>query len=343
MLLLSLKPAVMSLLLLMLVGTTIAQEATESTGKSPQPAGAAVPASEPVPSPATGVRRALIICGLAGDADHRKQFGESVELVHTGLTRYHGFQSPNIRVLWGEKPTEKDPESVRGSRDITTRESIAATAQAIRGELAADDTLWVIVISHAHYDGKNCWLNLAGTDLNQAEFGKLFTDLKCREQVFMITTACSGYYLKPLAQAGRVVITATEADLEVNETLFPQKLARAIGSPPVIINDLDVDRDGRYTLYDLYLYTARETAVEYATGELLATEHALLDDSGDGRGTELQIDYLTEAQGGRRRPGTAQPPMPKGDGKVSREVILELPESIIRPESPPAPPLPIEA
>ncbi len=323
------------LLLLIHVGVSVAQEFTDTsklTETAPTPTAAAAP---------VGVRRALIICGLPGDAEHRKMFADSVELLHSGLKAYHGFHSENIRILFGDKPTDKDPAAVRISQDVATRETITAAAAAIRGELGVDDTLWVIVFGHAHYDGRNSWLNVAGNDLNQTEFGSLFADLRCREQVFCITTACSGYYLKPLAQPGRVVISATEPDLEVNETLFPHKLARTIGSPPPI-TEFDVDGDGQFTIYDLYLVTARDIAIDYATGELLATEHALLDDSGDGRGTEVQADYLTEAQGGRKRATPGRPPFPKGDGKLSRAIPLALPLSLTRPMSPPAPPLPID-
>lgn len=310
------------------------------------PVAAAKPVTAAIEVPAkgfssVGVRRALIICGLAGDAEHRRLFGESLEMLYTGLTTYHGFGTENIRILWGEMPTEKDPVSVRASRDIANRETIAATAEAIRNELQAEDTLWVFVLGHTHFDGRLSWLNLAGTDLNHLEFGRMFAEVNCGEQVFFMTIPCSGYYIKPLAQPGRIVISATEADIEVNETIFPHRLARAIGTPPPIA-DFDMDLDGQFTIFDLYLWIARDIALEYSTAELLATEHALLDDSGDGRGTEVQADYLSEQLGGRKRASTARPPLPNGDGKRSRQVLLALPESVTRPTSPLAPPLPID-
>ena len=64
---------------------------------------------------------------------------------------------------------------------------------------------------------------------------------------------------------GRIVITATEPDLEVNETLFPQHLAKTLAEPPPF-KDLDVDEDGRLTLLDAYLYTTQKVAEEYLTG-----------------------------------------------------------------------------
>jgi hypothetical protein len=271
--------------------------------------------------PGGGVRRCLIVCGLPGDAPHRKLFADSVELLHSGLVKHQGFAAENIHLLWGDKPTEKDGPAVRATRGEATRESITEAAKMLRAGLQPQDVLWVFVLGHAHYDGKYSWLNVKGDDLHQLDFGRLFEGLGCREQAFFITTAASGFYLKPLAAPGRIVIAATEPDLEVNETLFPHKLAQTIGSPPAE-SELDIDRDGQRTLLDLYLWTARETAQEYVTGQLLSTEHALIDDTGDGRGSEVQVDYLSEELGGRRRAGRDQPPITKGDGALARRVVV---------------------
>lgn len=275
-------------------------------------------------APALGVKRALILCGLAGDAERRKQFGESIETLYAGLTTRHGFASESVQVYWGDEPVETDGPAVQSSRGITGGETLAAAAAALQAELQPNDALWVFVFGHAHYDGRFSWLNIAGADINHQEFGALFQPLRCREQVFFMTTSCSGFFTKPLAAPGRVVISATEPDLEVNETLFPHKLAALLGPAPPPYLEFEADGDGRLTVLDLYLLAARQTAQDYATNMLLATEHALLDDSGDGRGTELQIDYLPEDLGGRLKAGQ-EPPALKGDGLLSRRVRLSWP------------------
>ncbi len=253
---------------------------------------------------------------MPGDAEHRKLYSDSITLLHKGLTESQGFTAEQVHVLWGEEATEKDAPAIRASRDIAGRETIEQAAQSLREALQPEDTLWVFVLGHGHFDGRHSWLNVAGPDINHVEFGRLFERLSCREQVFFITTAASGFYLKSLAAAGRVVISATEADLEVNETLFPHKLATALGSPSSE-SQQDIDQDGQFSLLDLYLWTTRQVAEDYATNELLATEHALLEDNGDGRGAELQIDFLPENLGGRlRRSETAGAPQ---DGRLARQ------------------------
>jgi hypothetical protein len=306
-------------LTLVLAGVCFAGRDAAAQDDSP---GELLPPPLTSPGGAAGVRRCLIICGLPGDDAHRKLFADSLELLYAGLVKQHGFAAANLHVLWGDKPTEKDGDAVRASRAVATRDSIAEAAKTLKETIKPGDTLWVFVLGHAHYDGRFSWLNVEGNDLQQLEFGRLFEGLRCREQVFFVTTSVSGYFHKPLAAPGRIVISATEPDLEVNETLFPHKLARAIGSPPPA-GEFDVDGDGRHTLLDLYLLTARETAQEYVTGQLLATEHSLIDDNGDGRGTEVQMDFLSEELGGRRRVARPGPPLAlKGDGALAQRTVL---------------------
>jgi hypothetical protein len=307
-------------------GSALAQVPPRDRSEAP-PAGAGTPAELAAP----GVRRALIVCGLAGDVDHRKLFAETVEKLCTGLTTHHNFARENVAILWGDQPTEKDGPALAAARGLATRDALTEAAKALKQTLQQDDTLWVFVLGHAHYDGRYSWLNLPGPDLHQIEFGGLFADVRCREQVFFMTTAASGFFIKPLAQPGRIVISATEPDREVNETMFPHKLALALAEPPPFL-EFDMDLDGRLTLLDAYLWSARETAAAYLSDMLLATEHAQLDDNGDGRGTELQAQFLTEELGGKRKSGRDAPLIQTGDGAATRRVPLAYPPAPPAPE-----------
>lgn len=283
----------------------------------------AEPAQTPGPDPAQA-RRALMICGLPGDEEHRQLFAETIEQLYAALISRHGFAAERIAVLFSDETNDDDGPALKASRGPATREALAEIAAELTEQTQPDDALWVFVFGHAHFDGRSSWLNLPGDDMNQTDFGKLFAGLRCREQAFFITTPASGYYLKPLAAAGRIVIVATEADFEVNETIFPHKLVSLLAEPPALA-EFDFDGDGRATLLDAYLLAARDTAQEYAAGELLATEHALIDDNGDGRGTELQLGYLTEELGGRLRGGRSKPAPPTGDGAIARQIALSVP------------------
>ena len=106
--------------------------------------------------------------------------------------------------------------------------------------------------------------------------------------MFFITIPASGFFVRDSSATGRVVITATAADAETNESQFHGHLAQVLHDPPHAA-DGDRDRDGRLSLLDVYLGIVRRVMTEYRDGKLIPTEHALLDDNGDGRGTELQL------------------------------------------------------
>jgi hypothetical protein len=263
-------------------------------------------------------RHALIVCGHPGDAEHVKSFAETVGKLRDGLAKTVGIPPERQHVLFGAEP----PKDLPGATGPATREAVAAAVAEVKKAVGPEDGLWVICLGHGHHDGRQAWWNLPGPDLSAAEFGKLFADLTCCEQVFVMTFSLSGYFVSPLARRDRVVIAATEADAETNETTFPAVLARVLtaGLNPA---EHDVDMDGRLTLFDLYVTVAKEVAQEYATNEQLATEHAQLDDDGDGVGHELQNAYLPPEQGGTP-PGKKSNKRPHRDGVRAAQILLSL-------------------
>jgi hypothetical protein len=120
------------------------------------------------------------------------------------------------------------------------------------------------------------------------------------------------------------VITATEAELELNETLFHSSLAKVLNE--IELNDqYDADKDARLSVFDLYIAVVRDVVQRYLDEMLIPTEHAQLDDNGDGRGTEVQIDYLTAEQGGREEGRKRQPRIgEETDGQLAKRLELEL-------------------
>ncbi len=270
---------------------------------------------QPVPA-APQVRYALILCGHPGDAEHVKSFAETVRKLREGLAKTAGIPAERQNVVFG---AEKPPKELAGATGPTTKEAVTAAAAAVRKALKPEDGLWVICLGHGHHDGRQAWWNLPGPDLSAKEFGLLFADVKCREQVFVMTFSLSGYFVPPLSRRDRVVIAATEADAETNETTFPAVFAQflAAGLKP---DEQDVDKDGKLTLFDLYVVVAKEIAQSYAVAERVATEHQQLDDDGDGVGHEPQSGYLPEEQGGD--PPGKKPKRPQRDGLLAARTLL---------------------
>jgi hypothetical protein len=290
------------------------------------------PAKARVPTPApllpetkgstvSGVRRALILCGHPGDEHHRDMYARTAKALHAGLTTQHGFASSDIRVLFGASPAAEEGRAVAGWVGTATREAIRTEVSRLCQRGKPEDAVWVIVLGHAHFDGRRAFFNIPGRDMSMDDFGRLFDDLQGREQVFFITTCLSGLAVKTLSRKGRIVIAATEADLEDNETLLHLALAEALATPPSS-EEYDRDGDGRPTIYDLYLNVARGVMLRYKATGSIPTEHAQLDDNGDGRGTEVQIDYLEPELGGRTDFSEGRHVRPGHDGELAVRTTL---------------------
>jgi hypothetical protein len=263
-------------------------------------------------------RHALILCGHPGDAEHVKSFAETVRKIGDGLAKTVGIPPERQHVLFGADR----PKDLPGSTGPATREAVAAAVADVRKALRPEDGLWVICLGHGHHDGRQMWWNLPGPDMSAAEFGKLFADLDCREQVFVMTGSLSGYFVAPLARRDRVVIAATEADAETNETTFPGVFAQFLTSG-LTVADHDADGDGKLSLFDLYVAVAKEIAQNYAGAEQVATEHQQIDDDGDGVGHEPQAAYLPEEQGGTP-PAKKANRRPHRDGQLAARIMLAL-------------------
>jgi hypothetical protein len=277
-----------------------------------------------------GTRRALILCGLPGDDEHRTLYADAVAKITRALTQRCGFPASEVWVRFGaEAPSDAAFGAIpgRGPADVA---GIAADVAELRRRLAPEDALWVIVLGHGHFDGRHSHLNLPGPDPDERAFGRLFEGIGAREQVFFLTTSASGFFLKPLSAPGRVVITATEPDREVNETVFPLALADVLASPTP---EADRDKDGALSLLELYLAVVIDTLRRFAEAEEIPTEHAHLDDNGDGHGSELQQGYLPPELGGPTRKGKEKgkdkepepKPGPTDDGARAATIRVDRP------------------
>src|SRR5207253_3682573 len=90
----------------------------------------------------------------------------------------------------------------------------------------------------------------------------------------------SGPFLNKLSATNRVVVVAAKSGYEQNYARFGQYISEAIADP-----EADLDKDGQTSLLEAFLMASRRVADFYNAEGRLATEHALLDDNGDGLGT----------------------------------------------------------
>jgi len=138
---------------------------------------------------------------------------------------------------------------------------------------------WIVLVGHGTFDGREARFNLRGPDLSASNLVAWLQPFR-RRLAIVNTASASAPFLKSLSATNRVVITATRSGNEVNFTRFGSRLAESIASP-----DADLDQDGQTSLLEAFLSATFQVAEFYKTEGRLATEHALIDDNGDGLGT----------------------------------------------------------
>jgi hypothetical protein len=214
---------------------------------------------------------AVIISGASGEPGYAKQFAQWTLNLRAALVGRFGFAADQVKVL-----TEKPADSTAAPAKA---DEVKRLFGSLRTELKSENVLFIFLIGHGAFDGKEAKFNLVGPDLSAGDYNALLSSLPSRTVIVFDMTSASGEFVKPLSATGRIIITATRSGQEQNATRFAEFLIAALGA-----TDADTDQDGRISVLETFTYANRLTANFYTRAGRLATEHALLEDNGDGVG-----------------------------------------------------------
>ena len=162
-----------------------------------------------------------------------------------------------------------------------TREEIEKALAVFAKDAAPEDVVYVVLFGHGSYDGQTARFNLPGPDMTASDFNTQLRKLRTRNVVFVNTASSSGPFVEELSAPGRTIITATRSGAQQFTTLFGGFFVEAFSS-----EGADADKNRRLSMLEAYLYAKGEVARAYEQQGLLATEHALLDDNGDKKGSQ---------------------------------------------------------
>lgn len=205
----------------------------------------------------------LVVVGAEGTAEYGAMFRAWSENWRAAAEKGSaGFHSIGI-----------DPAAIANDRDLL-RERLAVEAIANTSE-----PLWLVLVGHGTYDGREAKFNLRGPDLTPGDLAGWLRPAK-RPVVVINCASASAPFLNALSGRNRVIITATRSGHELNFARFGQYLSEAIADPKA-----DLDKDDQVSVLEAFLTASSRTAEYYRSRAQLATEHALLDDTGDELGT----------------------------------------------------------
>ena len=110
----------------------------------------------------------LVITGVSGDDEHAQQFHTWAATNVDAARQRGGVPDVNITYL-AEKP-EQDPARIRGR---STKENVEKAFADIAAGARPNDEVFVLLIGHGSFDGRQSVFNLPGPDLSAADYATL--------------------------------------------------------------------------------------------------------------------------------------------------------------------------
>jgi len=216
----------------------------------------------------------LIISGLGGTENYQQQFSRaSSALVEAALRA--GIDSGNILLLTAD-PAIETPVNHRRADKATIKQAFLE----IDARTSAEDRIFVVLIGHGNPRGESAVFNLPGPDISAEELAEAMSVFDDHVSIVVNTASASGPFLKPLSRDNRIVITATSSGREYHAALFGELFIAAFTTMSA-----DRDKDERISMLEAFDYARREVRRSFETEKRLPTEHAMLDDNGDGAGS----------------------------------------------------------
>jgi hypothetical protein len=224
--------------------------------------------------------RVLIIAGKGGAPEYTERFKSYAQRLQNALVTHHHFAPEQIVVL-SENETASSPPLNCTAQNVD-RVFSESTAQ-----LKKDDQFVVVLFGHGSSDGAVSKFNLAGPDLRDLDFARLLERVPAQRQIFVNTTAASAGFIEKLARHNRIVITATRSPEENFTTQFPEYFVEAFEKK----DEADLNKDQQVAMLEAFDYARDQTVRFYEQANRLRPEHALLEDNGEGAGSETPANY----------------------------------------------------
>jgi hypothetical protein len=219
-------------------------------------------------------RHALIVSSISGNEEFREKFWNwSTQLAQTLIQEFN-FSKENVSLLLEDPSRDNSLSAVKA-----TKAELLKVFDSLASRAKTTDQIFVFLLGHGSFDNGDYKFNLVGPDITGSELKTQLNRFPRQEVILVCTTPCSGILTKMLVGKNRVVITATKNEFENNNTQFAQFFVEAL-----VKKAADVDKNRSVSLLEAYLYAAKAVDSSYKERGLLATEHPLMEDNGDGVG-----------------------------------------------------------
>ncbi len=204
----------------------------------------------------------IVVLGAPGTDEYGKQFAAWADRI-ARVADENGFDLVRIGQEVDDEASDRD-------------RLLAAISHA---KSPGQDPLWIVLIGHGTFADNIAKFNLRGPDVSATDLRKPLATLD-RPLILVNAASSSGPFVNRLSGDRRVIVTATQSGDERDFTRFGDYFSAAIAS-----TDADLDHDDEVSVLEAFVRASAETRRFYDEADRIATEHALIDDNGDGLGT----------------------------------------------------------
>ncbi len=217
----------------------------------------------------------LIVCGSGGDEEYSARFSEWGERLRKVLVEGLNHPEESVRLL---------TESGADEAGVSSLEGIRAAIGQYAQRVTERDVLFLYLIGHGNYRRGAAKLNIPGPDLSADDLAIMLEEVSAGRIVVVNAASTSAAFINVLSGDGRIICTSTKSVEERNTTRFMAFFIQALEE-----GSADQNRDDRVSVLEICQQASSLTQAGYAGEGLIATEHALLDDNGDGLGSRLPL------------------------------------------------------
>jgi hypothetical protein len=216
-------------------------------------------------------RYALIVTGASGGTPYAENYETWRARFEAILREDFGYPSGHVVVL------SEDADEGRRS----TREDVRTAFTELGRLTQDDDVVLVLLMGHgSSFYADAAKFNLVGPDLTAGEWAQLMQLIPGR-LVFVNSTGASFPFLERVSGPNRIVVTATDSAFQQYDTVFPELFVSAFADSAA-----DVDKNDRVSIWEAFSYASVGVTDWFEARGRLATERPLMDDTGDGIGSE---------------------------------------------------------
>lgn len=259
-----------------------------------------------VGEPLRGAPRCVIVEGHPGEARFQESLESSAKKWQQSAVQA-GYEA--VRIAPGEAESEGDQEQ-KGSQIERLRRELA------REPVGGGEALWLVLLGHGSAQGRVPRFALKGEDLGLDELVALLGKRR-QPMVVVLGFSSAGAFVKPLAAADRVIVSATRSGEEENWSRFAGYFTEAMSGL-----EADADGDELVSVFEAWRWAVRAVERFYKEKGRLGTEHAVLEDVGTGRAVGVESFEATGEFKGKLEKGMAEPGW-KARGTYLKEPPIE--------------------